>query len=212
MFIGHYGVALAAKKVAPKASLGSLFFAAQFVDLLWPVFLLVGLEKVRIDPGNTAMTNLDFYHYPYTHSLLGAFLFAFLVGVFYFRFSRYKTGAIVLGLLVISHWGLDALSHRPDLPLYPGSEIFIGLGLWNSVIASIIIELAIFGAGVMVYLGQIGARGGKAGYGFWALVALLLVLWVGSIFGPPPPDVNTLAISALLLWLLIPWAIWLEKK
>lgn len=212
MFIGHYGVALAAKRVAPKTSLASLFFAAQFLDLLWPMFLLAGLEKVRIEIGATAITPLDFYHYPYTHSLLASVIFALLIGLFYFRFSKYKKGAILLGLLVVSHWALDAIAHRPDLPLYPGSKIFVGLGLWDVVIASVVVELAIFGAGVIIYLRQIGADGGKRGYAFWALIVFLLVLWIGAIFGPPAPDVKTLAISGLFLWILIPWAIWLEKN
>lgn len=211
MFIGHYGVALAAKKVAPKASLASLFFAAQFVDLLWPVFLLVGLEKVRIDPGNTVATPLDFYHYPYTHSLLGGLAFAFLVGTFYMRFTKYQMGAIVLGLLVVSHWFLDAIVHKPDLPLYPDSDILVGLGLWNIIVVSMVIELAIFSTGIIVYLRCSTATDNKGRYGFWALIGLLVVFWIAALFGPPPPDVTTLAISGLFLWLFIPWAIWIEK-
>src|SRR3989339_132004 len=122
MFIGHYAVALAAKKGAPKVSLGTLFIAAQLVDLLWPLFLLLGLEHVRIDPGNTAFTPLDFYDYPITHSLVGAVGWSMLLGGVYYGFRRERKSAVVIGLVVFSHWILDLITHRPDLPLGLGGD------------------------------------------------------------------------------------------
>ena len=132
MFIGHFGVGLAAKPLAPKTSLGTLFLAAQFIDLLWPTLLILGIEQVRIDPGNTAVTPLDFERYPVSHSLLAVIGWAVLIAVAYQLLRRYPRGAIVLGILVVSHWLLDLVVHRPDLPLYPGSARF-GFGLCSGV-------------------------------------------------------------------------------
>jgi membrane-bound metal-dependent hydrolase YbcI (DUF457 family) len=152
MFLGHFGVGFGAKAVAPKTSLGTLFLAAQFVDLLWPTFLLIGLEKVVIAPGITKVTPFDFTHYPFTHSLLISLVWAALFGGTYFLLRRYPRGAWICGAAVISHWLLDVLTHRPDLPLAPGGATRVGLGLWNSLPATLVVEFAIFGAGVWLYL------------------------------------------------------------
>ena len=144
VFIGHFGVALAAKKVAPRTSLGTLVMAAQFVDLLWPLFLLMGIERVIIDPGNTAVTPLDFISYPISHSLLADLGWACLFAGIYKVVKRDSRGALCLWFVLMSHWVLDAVSHRPDLPLYPGSSTYVGLGLWHSRTATIYVESAIF--------------------------------------------------------------------
>jgi len=136
MFIGHHAVAFAAKKVARKSSLGALFLSAQFLDLLWPIFLLLEIEHVPIDPGNTAFTPLDFYDYPVSHSLVTVIGWSLAFGLIYFLRRNDKPGAWMLGLGVLSHWVLDFITHRPDLPIAPGLQIYAGLGLWNSVIAT----------------------------------------------------------------------------
>src|SRR5205085_9114536 len=133
MFIGHFGVGFGAKALAPKASLGSLFLAAQFIDLLWPTLLLVGLEQVRIAPGATRVTPLDFVNYPISHSLAAVIGWGVLFAALYRFLRRYPRAALVLGLAVASHWFPDLVVHRPDLTLYPGSMEFFGFGLWNSV-------------------------------------------------------------------------------
>jgi hypothetical protein len=148
MFIGHFGVGFAAKAIAPKTSLGSLFLAAQFVDLLWPTLLLVGLESMRIEPGITRVTPFDFVHYPISHSLLAVIGWAVLFTAAYSLLRRYPRGGIVLGLAVVSHWLLDLVFHRPDLPLYTGSEHLFGLGLWSSIGATLAVELPIFAGGL----------------------------------------------------------------
>ena len=107
MFIGHFGVALAAKKVAPKTSLGTLILASQFADLLWPFLLLVGIEHVEIVPGITKVSPFDFTDYPFSHSLLMLFFWSLLVGGIYYALRRYQRGAFVIGAAVISHWILD---------------------------------------------------------------------------------------------------------
>ena len=210
MFIGHFAVAFAGKRAAPRASLGVLIAAAQLVDLLWPLFLLLGWERVVIDPGNTAYTPLDFTHYPITHSLLAVVGWGVLFGGSYYAVRRQARGAVVVGLLVVSHWMLDAVTHRPDLPLYPGGPE-VGLGLWNSVVGTVLVETALFAAGLWLYLRVTRARDRVGRWALWALVGFLLLIHVANIGAPPPPGVTALALVALTLWLLPPWAWWADR-
>ena len=211
MFIGHYAVALGAKKAAPTVSLGTLFLAAQLVDLLWPVFLLLGLEHVRISPGNTAMTPLDFYDYPLSHSLLGAIVWSIVMGGIFFLFRRKRRDAIILALCVFSHWLLDLLTHRPDLPLGLGTSTFFGLGLWNSVPGTLIVELLLFGVGIALYTRVTVARDRVGTYGFWSLVLLLALIYLMNIFGPLPPSTQAIAVAANAAWLFVIWAYWVDR-
>ena len=211
MFIGHAAVAFAAKKAVPKTSLGTLMMAAQFIDLLWPIFLLLGLEHVRIDQGNTAMTPLDFYDYPFSHSLLAVVVWGLVFGGVYFAARRYRTGAIVLGLLVVSHWGLDFLTHRPDLPLAPGSETRVGLGLWDSVAATLIVEGLLFVACVALYVKTTKAIDRIGTYALWGLVAFLVVIYSMNVFGPAPPDTGIIAYAGNASWLFVLWGYWADK-
>jgi membrane-bound metal-dependent hydrolase YbcI (DUF457 family) len=211
MFIGHYAVALAAKKVAPKTSLGTLFIGAQLVDLLWPLFLLAGVEHVRLDPGNTVVTPLDFYDYPISHSLLGTALWALLFGVLYFAIRKYRTGAIVAGLCVLSHWVLDFLTHRPDLPLTFRGEQRFGLGLWNSIPGTLIVELGMFIVGILIYVRTTKKKDRIGSLAFWGLMGIILVIYFSNLFGPPPPEPGVIAIAGNAAWLFIIWAYWADK-
>jgi hypothetical protein len=211
MFIGHYAVALGAKRVSPKVSLGTLLLASQFIDLLWPIFLLLGLEHVRIDPGNTVFTPLDFYDYPISHSLLAVLGWAAGFGVVYYAVRRSGRNALILGALVLSHWVLDFISHRPDLPLIPGMETRVGLGLWNSFAASVMVETALFAVGAFLYLRATKARDRVGKYALWAFLLLLVVLYVASMFGPPPPGVQALAAVSLGQWLFVLWGYWIDR-
>jgi membrane-bound metal-dependent hydrolase YbcI (DUF457 family) len=210
MFIGHYAVALAAKKAAPKTSLGTLIIAAQFIDLIWPVLVLTGLERVSVDPGNTAFTPLDFSHYPYSHSLLMVMAWASLLAVFYRYVVGYKAGAVTLWWLVVSHWVLDLLTHRPDLPLYPGGRE-VGLGLWNSISGTLVLEVSLFALGVFIFSGVTRPRDRWGRFSLRAMVVFLLALYAANLFGPPPPGPRLVAWSALLLWLLVPWGYWIDR-
>jgi len=158
MFIGHFAVGFAAKRVAPRTSLATLVAAASFLDIAWPILVLVGIESVRIDPGNTAFTPLDFTSYPWTHSLVMAVLWGIAFALVYRARTGYARGAWALAALVPSHWVLDWISHRPDLPLVPGASSRYGLGLWRSVPATLAVEGAMFAAGVAVYLAATRAR------------------------------------------------------
>ncbi len=211
MFIGHFAVAFAAKRAAPGASLGTLVLAAQFLDGIWPLLVLSGVERVEVAPGDTAFTPLAFTHYPYSHSLLASLVWAALFAGAYLILRRDRRGAVVLAALVVSHWVLDAASHRPDLPLYPGGEALVGLGLWNSVAATLFIEGLLFSGGLGIYLAGTRARDRSGGAGLWALVAVLLLAYLGAAFGPPPPDAATVAHAGLLGWLVVAWAYWIDR-
>lgn len=212
MFIGHFGAGMSGKKAAPRVSLGTLFLAAQFIDLLWPFFLLLGIEKVKIDPGNTAVTPLNFIYYPFSHSFLSVLIWAAVFGAVYFIIKKDFKASIILGLLVISHWILDFLTHRPDLPLYPGSGIFVGLGLWNSIAGTIIVEGGIFALGVYLYTGTTKAKNKSGMFGFWSLIVFLVIIYLSNLFGPPPPSVEPLGYVGLAQWLLVIWAYWIGKN
>jgi hypothetical protein len=211
MFIGHFALGFAAKRVAPRVSLAALFAAAQLADLLWPVLVAAGIEVVRIDPGNTAVTPLDFVSYPYSHSLAMLALWAFVFGLAYRAATGHNGRAVtVLALLVASHWVLDWITHAPDMPLYPGGPKF-GLGLWNSVAATLVVELAMFGAGVWIYLRSTRARDG---IGRWSLVGLVLVLLVSyllNLTGGAPPSVAAVWIVGMIGGvLLLVWSWWTD--
>ncbi len=211
MFIGHFAVALAAKKAAPKVSLGTLFLSVQLLDLLWPIFLLLGIEHVRINVGDTAFTPLDLYDYPISHSLVTVIGWSVLLGFIYNVAKKYPRGAWVLGVGVFSHWVLDFITHRPDMPIAPGLTTYVGLGLWNSIIGTVLVEGALFIVGVMIYLRSTTAVDKTGTYAFWSLIGFLLLSWVGNMVGPPPPDSQSLAYFALLLWLFVPWGYWIDR-
>lgn len=211
MFIGHLAVAFAAKKSAPKVSLGTLTFAVQFVDLLWPLFLLMGIEHVRIAPGNTAFTPLDFYDYPISHSLLTGIGWSLAFGLVYYAIRRSAKSAWILAGCVISHWVLDVVSHRADMPIMPGMNMYIGLGLWYSVPATIIVEGALFVLGVLVYLRSTSPIDRTGTYALWSFIVFLVLAWIGNVVGGPPPNVTALAYGGLSAWLLVLWAYWIDR-
>ncbi|MDA0748302.1 MAG: hypothetical protein O2954_17430 [bacterium] len=211
MFIGHYAVALAAKKANPNVSLGTMFLSVQWIDLIWPLLLLLDIEHVRIDPGNTAFTPLDFYDYPFTHSLAAVLGWSLLLGLAYFLIRRNRAGALLVGSGVFSHWLLDFLTHRPDLLLVPGGHIAVGLGLWNAPVIAALVEFSLFTAGFILYSRTTQPLDRIGRYGLWSLCGLLALFWVANILGPPPPSVTVIAVSALGLWLFIPWAVWVDR-
>jgi len=211
MFIGHFGIGFGAKSAAPKLSLGSLFLAAQFIDLLWPTLVLFGIEHVRIVPGATAVTPLIFDYFPISHSLLAVLGWAMLVGCVYQVLRRERFEALVLGLLVISHWVLDAFVHQPDLPLYPGSLTLIGLDAWASLPVTFAIEVPLFALGVWLYSHATSPKDAVGLWGFIALVVFLLLIYAGNLFGSPPPSVEAIAWVGQSQWLLVLWGYWIDK-
>lgn len=211
MFIGHFGAGFAAKSAARKVSLGTLFIAAQFIDLLWPSFLLLGIERVSIEPGATVVTPLVFEHYPFSHSLFAVVLWAVLMGTGYWFMRRERRGALILGMLVISHWLLDVLVHQPDLPLMPGGATVVGLNGWSSLPITLVIELPLFALGVWLYSRTTTAKDRVGQWGFVALVVFLLLIYAGNLFGTPPPNVTAIAWVGQAQWLLVLWGYWIDK-
>jgi hypothetical protein len=205
LFIGHQGVAFAAKRAAPEVSLGALFLATMWLDLVWPVFLLLGVETVEIKPGITKVTPFDFISYPWSHSLLFAGLWGVAFGTVYWLFKRDGRGALVLGLVVTSHWVLDLIVHRPDLPLYPGS-VRLGLDLWDSLAATLAAEFFVFAGGLWIYLRTTIAKDLVGRFALAGLVAFLVLLYLAVLFGPYPTDWHGVAYSSFLGSLLPLWA------
>jgi hypothetical protein len=199
MFLGHVAVGLAASAKEPRLRLGTAILAAQWADTAWPVFVLTGLERVSIAPGDTAVTPLRFDHYPWSHSLLMLVLWGVAFGAAIFWRTGARAPALLAGAAVVSHWVLDAASHRPDMPIGLGGPK-VGLGLWNSVAATAIVEGALFALALAYY-----ARRRAPGRGFWILIAILTALYVANLAGPPPPSVTAVAVSALLLAPLLWW-------
>jgi hypothetical protein len=212
MFMGHFGLAFGAKKAAPMVSLGTLFAACQFADLLWPTLLLLGYERVEIQAGATTMTPLNFVSYPYSHSLLALCLWGNAFGAIHFAIRRTRiAAAVTIALLVVSHWLLDYVTHRPDMPLTLSGPQRLGLGLWNSLPGTLAAEFAIFAIGLVLYLRETAPRDRIGSWGLWALVVFMVIAYLASVFSPPPPTVAALAWTAESMWLLVVWGYWIDK-
>ncbi len=208
MFIGHFALGFASRRPGYLPSLAILFIAVQLLDLIWPVLVLAGVETFRIQEGSTVLTPLEFTYYPYSHSLLLAFVWGIALGIIYFLFTKNKKGSLILMSLVISHWILDYITHKPDLQLSPFTETRVGLGLWNHPLSEIILETSMFLLGMFLYYTRVKP---KRKIAFWSLVTIFLVIHFMNVFGPPPPSVNIVAWSANLVWLFVFWAWWMEK-
>ena len=212
MFIGHYGAGFALKRATPGLSLGWLLAAVQLPDLLWPIFLLSGWEYVAIDPGNTRVTPLAFESYPYSHSLLLVAVWGAAFGALSLLRGGRVSSAFVLAGACLSHWLLDWIVHGPDLPLVPWSSVKAGLGLWNSVPATLVVEVPLYLVGVWMYARTTRPRDRVGRHGFVALVVFLGVVYAANLLGPPPPDARSVAIVTLGLWVLPIWAAWFDAR
>jgi hypothetical protein len=184
--------------MAPRASLGPLLAAPQLLDLLWPWFLLLGVERVEIHASPNPFATLTFTSYPWSHSLVMSLAWGLLFGGAYYVITRYRRGAWVTGVAVVTHWVLDATSHFPDLPLSPWGSRVVGLGLWRSVPATLLVELGLFTVGAWLYGSETRARDRRGRYAWWGLVLLLLAAYLGSLVGPPPPDLRAIAWTGII--------------
>jgi hypothetical protein len=208
MFVGHTAIALAAKAKTPRVSLGWLVAAAFTLDLLWPIFLVIGIEQVSIVPGATAFNPLVFDSYPWSHSLLMACVWGLCAAgaARWFRMSYGVAG--IIGAVIVSHWILDWVSHIPDLPLWPGKSPLLGLGLWNSVFWTLLVEGALFLVGIAIYVRNTCPVDRIGSIGFWAFIVLTAGMWASSPWSPPPPGPQALAWFSFGGWLLVAWAGW----
>jgi hypothetical protein len=210
MFIGHEAVGFAGKRAAQRMSLGTLMLAATWLDLVWPVFVILGIEHVRIRGGKNPFLILDFYDYPWTHSMVMALAWSIAFGAVYWLVTRYGRGALIAGAAVFSHWVLDFVTHIPDLPIVPHGQGF-GLGLWKSPAATIAVELLLFAAGVWIYVRRTRARDRIGSIVLTIFILFLLMVYAASIGSPPPPNGTAVGWGGLAGWLIPPWAWWIDR-
>src|SRR4030095_6253092 len=207
-------VGLAAKRAAPAVSLGTLILACQFADIIWPNFVLLGIERLAIAPGITAVTPLDFIAYPYYHSLVALAVWGVVVaGVYRLLRGRSVTTlslAVIAGV-VLSHWVLDVVSHRPDMPGGAGGGPLLGFGLWRSVPATLVVEFSMLAIGLAVYTRATQPRDRTGTLALWSMVAVLVALYLASVLGPPPPSPEAVAWSAEGVWLFVLWGYWIDR-
>lgn len=203
MFAGHYGPSLAIRAVRPQVPLWLLFIAAQLVDIAWATLVLAGVERVRIVPGFTAASPLDLYYMPYTHSLVAAVLWS--LGLAIACKGLYRSwawaAAAAVGAVVLSHWFLDLVVHRPDLPLYDNAAK-VGFGLWNFLALSFAVEALVLGVGLWLYLRRTRPGNAVGRYGPAVFAGGMLAIQGGMLFAPPPPSTTALAASALVSYLV----------
>jgi len=201
MFIGHYGVSFAAKPVGPRVPLWVWFIAVQWLDVVWSVLVLLGIEKLRIVPGFTQANALDLYYMPFTHGLPGSIALSLIFGgtVALFTPENHVRTALLVAAAAFSHWILDLVVHTPDLPLYDNTAK-VGFGLWQHVALSFPLELAVLGLGAWLYA---RATTFKRPGVFWGFVIFLAALQVYANFGPPPASTNAMAIMALAFYVAL---------
>jgi hypothetical protein len=214
MFVGHYGPAFAATAAKKSIPLWVVFIAVQLVDVLWAIFVLLGIEKVRIVPGFTATNPLDLYYMPYTHSLIGAILWSIAAGIVYYFLRKVDgwSAAALVGGAVFSHWALDWLVHRPDLPLYDNA-FKVGLGLWNYPVFAFLLEIAILFGGMYLYLKATESTSRIGRYGMVVFGLVMLVVQSIVFFGPPPSSDKAAATTALVFYFVFAGVTyWLEKQ
>lgn len=211
MFIGHFAVGFASKRAAPKASLAVLLTAPLLPDLLWPLFLLQGIERVEIHSSSDPFLTLTFTSYPWSHSLVMSVVWAALFAGVYYRLTKYSRGAWVIVVGVVSHWVLDVVTHLPDMPISPWTSSLLGFGLWRSVPATVLIESTMFITGVWLYTTGTVARGAIGRYAWWGLVLFVTVGYGLNLRGSPPPTVTALAGTGVVLGALtVAWAWWAD--
>jgi hypothetical protein len=211
MLVGHVAVGLAAKRVTPRVSVGTLVLAALLSDLLWCVFLLAGVEHVAIHPGRSAVNYLAL-DFPYSHSLLMDAAWGAILAATYFLVRRYARGAWMLFAAVMSHWVLDFVAHRPDMALAPGGHRHFGLGLWTSVTATVAVEGGMWLLAIIVYVRGTQAKGRAGVYAFWIGVAFLTLAWYGNVTGPPPASARAMAASSTIFFsCVVAWAYWMNR-
>lgn len=216
MFVGHYSVSFFAKSLEKSIPLWVLFAAVQLVDIFWAIFVLTGVEKLRIVPNFTRSNAIDLYFMPYTHSLIGALGWSVTAFFPYYLWrgkqsSRPIFAAVLVGAAVFSHWILDFIVHTPDLPLYAETNK-VGLGLWNLPEVSLPLELLLLVAGFWQYQRQTSAKSSAGKYAAGVFVGFLILLQIYSFFGPAPESVSGFAVLALVFYLIfVALAFWLEK-
>jgi membrane-bound metal-dependent hydrolase YbcI (DUF457 family) len=184
--------------------------AAFGLDLLWPILLLFGFESVRVHSGDTAFTSLAFESYPWSHSLLMTLVWSAIAGIVAFFLLKSKRRGLVVSALVVSHWFLDLITHRPDLPLWPGGGK-VGLGLWNSIPGTMLLEGGMFVFAIVIYLRATESKDKIGTWALWGLILLTGGIWASQPWAAPPPGAMAVAVVGLAMWILPFWAGWIER-
>jgi len=213
MFLGHFAVGFAAKKWAPKVSLGTLFLASVWLDLLWSLFLLLGWETVAISPGVTKVVSIDFTDYSLSHSLVMALAWAIFLGFISLILSKNEKTSLVIAGLVISHWFLNVIFHRPDMHLLPSGnpmDIKWGLGLWNSVPGTIIVEVLLFAAGLWIYLTSTKAKDSVGQWIFFGMCAAMVAVFADLFLMTAPKSPVWVAVVGQVELLFVAWGYWVD--
>lgn len=214
MLVGHFAIGLISKRVAPQVSLGTLTLASMLADLMGFVFLITGLEHWRMVPGGRGIESVELYDIALSHSLaMGALWAALFAALFVWR-KRYAAGALILFVAVLSHWVLDFISHRPDMPLAPGITQVYGLGLWTSVPWTLVVEGGLWLAALIVYVRMTRSKNRAGVYVFWLVVALLTVSWISNITASAPAaqsPVSASIVALVFFSLMVAWAFWMNR-
>lgn len=212
MLVGHLAAGLVTKRVEPRLSLGTCVLAAMVADFIWCICLLSGIEHVQIQSGAGAATYLVAWNIAWSHSLLLDFLWATLFAVAYFLWRRYPRGAWAVFAAVVSHWPLDVVSHRPDMPLAPGIPVRLGLGLWTSFPATLVVEGGFWLFALLLYTRCTRPRSRAGVYALWGGSALLTLAWCNNVVGSPPPSPHIAPIASLVFFILVvAWAYWINR-
>jgi hypothetical protein len=216
MLLGHVAAGLAGKKFAPRVSLGTLVLAGTLSDLVFTVLVIAGVEHLRIVPGITAVNPFDLYDYPFSHGLLANVVMAILFGGFYFLIKKDTRSSIVLGLVVLSHWVLDVISHRPDMALIGNEGPKVGLGLWNSFAGSVAVELVLFLAGLILYLRATKPRRALSYLPLSLFILYSAFMFTGWLLGTIPENLTVVYISSgimMIMYLALAyWTDYLREK
>lgn len=210
MFVGHLAVALGAKRAAPNANLAWLVAGVNALDLVWPIFMVTGIERATVTPGATAFTPVVFDYYPWSHSLLMSVVWGIVLALIA-RAGKVQASPLLLVALVVSHWFLDVVTHAPDMQLWPGNPLKYGLTLWDSIPGTILVEGAMLVAGVATYMRTLRQSRRRPGLPFWSFVALTTLIWLSGPFSKPP-ETEMLGWFGMLGWIAIPWAWWADRS
>lgn len=210
MFVGHLAVGLAGKRMEPKISFGTWILAAVLADLIVFPLLIGGVERFQAVPGVTV--NRMAGEIPYSHSLLMDAVWAGLFAGVYFLWRRYPRGAWLLFAAVLSHWVLDFVSHRPDMLLAPGTQAVFGLGLWNSIPATLVVEGGLWLLAIIFYVRATKPKNRAGTYIFWIGVVLFTLAWYGNITTGMDPNPVRAGISGLIFFtLIVAGAYWINR-
>jgi len=212
MHVGHFAAGFLGKRVTPQLSLGTMVLAAMLADFLWCVFMVAGIEQVQFKAGLGAANYFQPINITLSHSLVMLLVWAAIFAGTHFLWRRNKAEALLLFLLVLSHWPLDVIAHRADMPVAPGVNTYFGFGLWTNIPATIIVEGGLWVTSIVLFVRQTRPRNRLEFFVLWPVLLLLTLLFYNNIAGPPPPNPNVAPLFSLIYFsLVVAWAYWINR-